>query len=510
MPSPYRDNAALTAAAPDGPRDAAGPGDLTGRRAAAVSVLIDPSLAHVVDLVAYPDGDGIVVANAEGASRIRLSDPDAPAEVLRGRDPIADQNPLAFDSYEAEAADPSPPNARNSYPYAGRRLASLFADAERAPDIVVVHTGRHYWPDRGGHLGEHGSLGVVQSRAPFLLSGAGVTGRGLVRDAARVVDVAPTLCVLAGVDPADLDDMEGSPWVSGITPGTARHVVGLLWDGANSNDLLHLAVTGELPAVARLLDNGFALTGGAVAEFPSVTLVNHTSALTGVGPGRHGVVHNAYFDRRTGEQVVPNDSTMWHRASEWLRPGVRTVFERVAEARPDAMTACVNEPIDRGAAYSTFGLVRAGGASDGAHSMSSALPDPAADPHVTPLHLARQDYHWGSQVDGIGLVQVRQLLEQGMPDLLWWNTTLTDAGHHAGGPRSEVARSALRDADRRLGAFLDDLASRDLLDGTVFLLTADHGSEPADPECVGDWDAALQEAGIPFRDEGYGFVYLGG
>jgi predicted AlkP superfamily pyrophosphatase or phosphodiesterase len=174
------------------------------------------------------------------------------------------------------------------------------------------------------------------------------------------------------------------------------------------------------------------------------------------------------------------------------------------------MTACVNEPIDRGAAYSTFGLVRAGGASDGAHSMSSALPDPAADPHVTPLHLARQDYHWGSQVDGIGLVQVRQLLEQGMPDLLWWNTTLTDAGHHAGGPRSEVARSALRDADRRLGAFLDDLASRDLLDGTVFLLTADHGSEPADPECVGDWDVALQEAGIPFRDEGYGFIYLGG
>ena len=31
----------------------------------------------------------------------------------------------------------------------------------------------------------------------------------------------------------------------------------------------------------------------------------------------------------------------------------------------------------------------------------------------------------------------------------------------------------------------------------------------ADPSCTGDWDEALTEAGIPFRDEAYGFVYLG-
>ena len=31
----------------------------------------------------------------------------------------------------------------------------------------------------------------------------------------------------------------------------------------------------------------------------------------------------------------------------------------------------------------------------------------------------------------------------------------------------------------------------------------------ADPACTGDWDVALAEAGVPFRDEAYGFVYLG-
>jgi hypothetical protein len=33
--------------------------------------------------------------------------------------------------------------------------------------------------------------------------------------------------------------------------------------------------------------------------------------------------------------------------------------------------------------------------------------------------------------------------------------------------------------------------------------------EKADETCTGDWDDALREAGIPFRDEAYGFLYLG-
>ena len=32
----------------------------------AVDVLCDPALSHVMDLLAYVDGDGIVVANADG------------------------------------------------------------------------------------------------------------------------------------------------------------------------------------------------------------------------------------------------------------------------------------------------------------------------------------------------------------------------------------------------------------------------------------------------------------
>jgi phosphonoacetate hydrolase len=471
-------------------------------RAAAVDVLCDPSLSHVVDLVAWPDGDAVYVANSAGAVRLT----SAGAQVLRGRNPVGLQDPLASSPLPVELANPSPANDDNSYPHAFDRLTGLFA-AAAAPDLAVVHTGRHHWPEKGGHLGEHGSLSVVQSRAPLVLSGAGVTGRGMLPMSARVIDIAPTLAWLAGVPLSALSDMDGAAVVDVLVPGETRHVVGLLWDGCNSNSLYALARSGDLPNVARLMSQGCAFTGGSIAEFPSVTLVNHTSALTGVGPRRHGIVNNAYFDRRTAAQVLTNDAATWHRWSEWLEPGIRTVFERV-----DGPTASVNEPVDSGADYSTFDLVRSGGSNDGAKSMNSLLPDPRSDVHATQGHvLDDKDYAWSSSVDAIGLDQVLSLWPTPgeAPRLMWWNTLLTDTGHHAGGPHSEVAHNSMRDADKRLGVFLDHLDRLGALSSTTFVLTSDHGSEGADPACVGDWDEPLREAGVRFRDEAYGFIYLG-
>ncbi|GAC1445137.1 MAG: hypothetical protein NVSMB55_24460 [Mycobacteriales bacterium] len=448
----------------------------------ALDVLLDPELAHVVDLVCWLEKGLVHVADSKGHVALREN---GECTLLAGRDPIADQDPLS--------------DSTSSYPFAAIRLHSLFSDP-RAPDLAVVHTGAHFWPERGGHPGEHGSLNAIQSRAPLLLSGAGVHARGVVDRVARTVDIGATLAHLSG---GSYDGMDGVP-LADVVP-VATHVVGLLWDGAQCADLLSMAAAGELPSVSRLLGRGCAYRGGTIAEFPSVTLVNHTSALTGVGPGRHGIVNNAFYDRLLGQQVVPNSSDTWHNAMQWLRPGVRTVFERVPA---DVRTACVNEPVDVGATYSTFALIRASG---GAGSLSSHLGDPTADPHATASHvLTNSDYAWGTQVDAVGLDQVMSLWREDIPPrLTWWNTTLTDSGHHAGGPGSDIARSSLRDADRRLGGWLDLVEERGLLDDTFVLLTADHGSEGSDPECTGDWDEALRRAGVPFRDEAYGFIYLG-
>jgi phosphonoacetate hydrolase len=455
----------------------------SGLRDRALDVLLDPSLAHVVDLVCWAERGLVHVADARGHVALAA---DGGVTLLAGRNPVENQDPFSDDT--------------SAYPFAAVRLHALFRDP-RAPDLAVVHTGAHCWPERGGHPGEHGSLNGVQSRAPLLLSGAGVHERGVLERVARVVDVGATLAHLSGGSAADMD---GTP-LDLVAPG-ARHVVGLLWDGAQCADLLAQAASGALPNVARLLSRGCALRGGAIAEFPSVTLANHTSALTGVGPGRHGIVNNAFYDRVLGAQVVPNSSGSWHRAMDWLRPGVQTVFERLPAGE---RSACINEPADTGATYSTFALVRDSGAA-GAGGLMTTLPSAGDDPHATQEFVGNGDYAWGTQIDAAGLEQVLGLWrEQEPPRLTWWNTTLTDTGHHAGGPGSPVARASMQDADRRLGVWLDLVEQRGLLDDTVVLLTADHGSESADPACTGDWDDALTAAGIPFRDEAYGFLYLG-
>ncbi len=498
MPSADRETAArvtdpaVTAPAPQG--------DVRER---ALEILLSTELAPIVDLVAWCEGDDLVVADAGGRARARRSDAGGDFTVVSGRSPIPSQDPLhgvAADGTRREPVGSAEP--ANAYPDAVRRLASAFADPTRSPDVYVVHTPQHHWPERGGHLGEHGSLDAGQSRAPLVLSGAGVRTTGVLPTSARVIDVGPTLAYAAGhTSPT----WEGRPLTELVDPGAA-HVVGLLWDGANSADLLAQAAAGALPNVARLLGRGLALAGGAVAEFPSVTLVNHTSALVGTGPGRHGVVGNVFFDRETGEQLLANDASTWHHACDLLRPGVRTVFE-VCDG---LSTACVNEPIDRGAGYSTFELIRQAGVSDGARSLRGGLPAPEQDPHATQEFVALStDYAWSTQVDAFGLEQMLQQFDAPVPPALtWWNTTLTDTGHHGGGPYSSQSRAAMADADRRLGVFLDLLDRRGLTEQTLVLLTADHGSEAADPSCRGDWDDALAAAGIAVRDEGYGSLYF--
>ena len=497
------------------------------RRESVVRALTSPELAPIVDLVVWvDDGDGSVAMAASHVGRVRLH-LDGRHEVVEGLDPIASEDPMAFLPYDRERADPSPLASRdNAYPYAAARILSLFKDPSRSPDVAVMHSPRHFFPEQGGHVGEHGSLDVIQSRAPLLLSGKGVAVRGLVDEHVRLVDVGPTLAALSGVPDADLRDAAGDPLdgvvltacLDGEKPAEPK-VIGILWDGAHCGELLHLAESGELPGVARLIANGVALRGGAVAQFPSVTLTNHTSILTGLGPGRHGVLGNVFYDRATGERVVPNNNATWHRSAEWLRPAVRTIFEMVNGVVPQGdspRTACVDEAVDRGADYSTMTTIRDSGSSSGAAGLDDQLPDAHTSVHVhDKAHLEDSYFSWCSQVDDLGLEQMRQLWASpaSAPTLTWWANIVSDAGHHAGGPRSDIARDSLRDSDSRLVSFLEHLDGLGVTDQVTFLLTADHGFEGSDAAgsgapVTGSWGPALEGLGIPLRDEGPGFIYL--
>ena len=349
-----------------------------------------------------------------------------------------------------------------------------------------------------------------------MIAGKGVRADGLVPRAARLVDVAPTVCELLGAarrdDGAYLSAQDGVVRhdVIDTTSSAPRHVVGFLLDGANPNVLHALAAAGDAPHVARLVEMGTAYEYGAIASLPTVTLANHTSIITGRHPGHHGILHNAWFDRATGEQVITNSQATWPWSMQHCFDGVESVHDAVHRTWPDSFTASVNEPCDIGADYSTFDFFRNGDL--------PPMPDTSIGlPHVTERFVRpHKDYAWSTVVDHMGTEQAVGIwngqyrdASYPLPRFMWCNFTLTDSAFHAGGPHSDIADASVRDTDARIGEVMAAVERAGAFDDTAFVLVADHGMQQTDPEVRGDWDVALREHGISFRDEGYGFLYLG-
>ena len=508
------------------PPPGAGPGGArAGSAAAALEVLTDRSLDAIVEMVLTVRAGAYEAHSADGWVRFarQAAGTGWRYDVLDGggRNPLADQAADRFAGAAAEAAGRWPRRSANAYPHAYEQVVQFF-EAPMAPDLCVVHSAAHNYEGRGGHRGEHGSLDVVQARAPFVLAGRGVRADGMVDRSCRLVDVAPTLARLLGLPQrpglglngrpradAVLARQDGEPLTDLLVDGDRpRHVVGFLLDGCNPNTLYRLAGSGRAPNIARLMAAGTAFRHGAMAGMPTVTLANHTSLITGALPGHHRILHNAWWDRASGEVVTTNSPAAWPTAMTRLAPGIETLFEAIRAAEPAAFTAAVNEPADRGATFSTFDFFRRGDI--------PPFPQPEDVAHVT-MQFAGPlgDYRFNTMIDHMALEQAVGLwrgryrgVDYPAPRFCWVSFQLTDCGMHAGGPRSDIAEAAIADTDGRIGEILDAIDHAGAFDDTAFVVLADHGMEETNPEVQGDWDAALTEAGIAFRDEGAGFVYL--
>lgn len=494
-----------------------------------VDALCHSDLEPIVDLVVTADAGGYEARAVDGRVRFTRADEGHgwrfAVTKVEGRNPLGDQATDRFAGLEAERAHPHPDRATTSYPHAYEMVAQVF-DAAAAPDVICQHTAAHNWEDQGGERGEHGSMGVVQARAPFILAGKGVARRGIVPDSAKLVDVAPTVAALMGVAPhpeavglngrrrpdALLRRQDGDVRTDMLDPrdGPPAHVVGFLFDGCNPNVLHDAVAAGEAPNVARLIEMGTSLSHGAFASAPSVTLANHTTILTGAHPGHHGVLNNAWYDRARGQQVITNSPATWPWAMEHLSADVETLHHAVRRTWPDAFTVAANEPCDAGAGFGTFHILRAGD-----------LPDRPPGPDDLPFATERfvrpeKSYRTASRIDHTGMEIAVGVWGDGYqgrpyprPRFTWVNFSLTDAAFHHGGPYSEIARASIRDTDARMGQVLDAVERAGAFDETAFLLVADHGMEDSDPAVTGDWGTALADLGMPLRDEAYMWIYTG-
>lgn len=486
------------------------------------AVLIDAAMSDLVEMTVHSPGpDEYRAASVDGSVTFRRHANgkgwDYEVRSTSGRDPLASQQTDRFLGHDVERSTRFPSRGDNAYPYAFESIAQFF-DSPRAPDLLVTHTAAHRID---GYLGNHGSLGTVQARAPFLASGAGIRFLGTLDRSTRVVNVAPTIAALMGLDEADggrgalgkptegvfLARQDGAPEWEILDGSTADHVVVFLLDGCNANLFADVIDAGEAPNLAGLLDDGTMFGHGAVASLPTATLANHTTATTGAHPGHSGILHNAWVERSTGDAVDLLSIGEMFTASQYLAPGIETIFEAVTRSRPGAFTTASFEFCDRGAGFSSFELVRSG--------EQNTLPDLSEVTHLDPGHEAFGDlYRFISRVDHQSLTHTLEAWrgDRGneLPALSWCSLALTDEAGHESGPHGDAARAAVRDSDARIGEVLAAVDASGARDRTAFVVIADHGMEQADPDLARTWDDELAATGIPYTEVGGGLIYLQG
>ncbi len=458
-----------------------------------------------------------LTARRLGEERYRVTGRDGACEFVRtaggfetvlveGVDPIGDRSTDRFLGAEAERSARFPAPEANAYPYARERIAAFF-DHPNAPDVFVARTAAFHVH---GNLGEHGSLGAVQSRAAFVAGGKGIATHGIVDRHLQAVDIAPTIAAALGCEPdgdgrylaaqdgvADTRLLDGNP---------ARHVLAFLFDGLNANLLVEEIEAGNVATLGALVERGTCYREGSIASLPSVTLPNHTTLLTGLHPGHHGVLSNSWYERDTDRTPNLLDFAQMPFACNHLLPGVETLFEAVARHRPGAFTATTYEYADRGADWSTWAQSRAGEPL----SMLPAKDRPI--PHASLDWVENErGYRFQSRIDASSTNQACALLESGehpTPTFLWVNYSLTDEAGHHGGPHGDEVRAALRDTDARMGEVLRAAERVGILDDTAVFMCADHGMERTDPAIVGHYRDALDAAELDYRDVDDGLIYV--
>lgn len=487
---------------------------------AILHLLTDPVAGSQVDLVLTWRDGAYEVWSARGLCRFRRLVDDAGAvayEVVEvvGEDPIANQDPLALRTLDAERKaaadsgfDPDDPARRfiapdhQSYPFAYERIAQLF-DSPHAPDLAVSPRD---WCS-GSQPGQHGALHVRQARAPLWLSGPGVrVGRHAV--ALRSVDIAPT-CLAAldfplvdGVDGAGrparvyLARQDGAPATALLDPAAGRpeRLYVFLLDGLHQTELEDRLERdpSALPNLRRLRDRAAVVEGGSIVNFPSITWPSHTAIVTGAWCGHHDVVNPSYYVRE--ERAVASPQGQMLRTEGFASPAVESLYEAFHRVDPACVTAAINAPFGRSARHADLeGRQLCDKERLKARTAELAVDE---DPRWAGEHPA---VHGESVLDTRGLAQVLELLDHDElppPRFVYHELALTDgAGHHYG-PHDDGLAAALDESDRRIGRVLAALDEKGLFEGTLFVVTADHGMAPQDVALRANPAERVKDAGL--------------
>lgn len=261
--------------------------------------------------------------------------------------------------------------------------------------------------------------------------------------------VAIVFALLAGCTPAYRPDIRLNDSV--VRPEIA--VVLISVDGMSESVMDELLAAGELPNIARLIENGVRVRR-AVCSVPSITYSCFSTILTGCHPGRHGITGNKWFDRYS----------LIHRDYGTIRTYrdvdadimVPTVYEHLG----DAFTVSIQCAVRRGAARTIDNWA------------SSGLCWFVGRYESTDRLVTRR----------FDLIAEESNRRGCWPVLIHAYFPAVDEVGHRHGSDSQAYRHALLNVDRQIGLIALALADAGMTKHTCTILLADHNHTPVSPD----------------------------
>ncbi len=253
------------------------------------------------------------------------------------------------------------------------------------------------------------------------------------------------------------------------TAGHAAHVIVVSVDGLMPEVYLRPDELGFAVPTLRALKAAGAHSPGMRGVFPTVTYPTHTTIVTGVDPGVHGIVANAPLD------PLQANADGWY----WYAQDIRTpTLWDVAEAagRP---TAAVFWPVSVGARVSWLVPEYWRSRTVDDDKLIAALSTPGLLPAVRARFAGFTSEFTPQRRSDAGLTDIAvHLIERERPALLLLHIFDVDGRQHGFGPRSPEARAAIEAADTQLARVIAAAKQAGTWERTTLVVVSDHGFLP--------------------------------
>lgn len=227
-----------------------------------------------------------------------------------------------------------------------------------------------------------------------------------------------------------------------------------------------------MPTIRRLAAEG-ARARRMTTSMPTVTWPNHTTLVTGVHPGKHGVIANDYFDREQQKSIPYIPDPIFNKDEIVKSP---TIYDVAHDA--GLSTAGVCWPASRGAKTWDWAIPDV---FDQATFEKYTTPSVLAECRDAGIPLEKQN-EWckagnaGKPMrDWMYATLASHFIRKHRPRLLCLHLMSVDALQHGYGRLTPEAYWAINDSDNRVRQIVEAVEAAGLRDKTTFVITADHG-----------------------------------